>query len=191
MKLDIKNKRNLLQLFIFAVFFAPSIFLSYAQTFNPNLHIEYKNNLLSLSAQKVDLKNVLLKLSAKTGIYVRFPNSLKKQITTKVTDVSLSEALSKILKGLNHAIIYSGSGKNRAVVSEVFVYMKSQRSRISSRSTSHEKRIAARIRSYERRLKSLNEKLSQFDKNSRQGKRYLKQIGNYKNIIKNLKRKIR
>jgi predicted RNase H-like nuclease (RuvC/YqgF family) len=153
--------------------------------------MEYQNNLLTLSAQKADIKNVLLKLSDKTGIYVRFPESLKKQITTKMSGVSLGEALSKILKGLNHVIIYSGSRKNRAVVSDVFVYMKSKKSGMSRRSAAHEKQIAARIRSYERRLKSLNEKLSRFDENSRQGRRYLKQKRSYENIIENLERKIR
>ena len=108
-----------------------------------------------------------------------------------MSDVSLSIALSKILKGMNHVIIYSGSRKNRAVVSEVFVYMKSKRSIASSRSTPREKQISARIRSYERRLEFLNQKLSRFDKNSRQGKRYLRQIKSYENIIEKLKRKIR
>ena len=184
-------RHKFIQLFIFTIYFICSISLSDAQTFNPSVHIDYNNNLLTLSLQKADLKNVLLKISEKTGIYVRFPNSLKKQITTKISGVSLGEALSKILKGLNHAIIYSGSRKNRAVVSEVYVYMKSSRSLISSRSTSRNKQIAARIKSYERRLDSLNETLSKFDKNSRQGKRYLRQIRSYQNIIENLKRKIR
>jgi predicted RNase H-like nuclease (RuvC/YqgF family) len=165
--------------------------MSHAQTINPNLNIEYKNNLLTLSAQKAELKNVLLNLSNKIGIHVRFPKSLEKQITIKMSGVTLREALSKILKGINHVIIYSGSKKNRAMVSEVYVYMNSKKSIIPSRSASHQKSIAARIRSYERRLKSLNEKLSKFDKNSRQGKRYLRQIRSYENIIENLKRKIR
>ncbi len=185
------NRHKFIQLIIVTIYFTSIISLSYAQTFNPTIQIDYKNNLLTLSAKKADLKNVLLKLSEKTGIYVRFPNSLKKQITTKMSDVSLGQALSKILKGMNHAIVYSGSKKNRTVVSEVFVYMKPNKSILSRRSTSRNKQIAARIRSYERRLESLNKKLSQFDKNGRQGKRYLRQIRSYQNIIENLKRKIR
>ena len=153
--------------------------------------MEYDNNLLTLSAQKADLKNVLLKLSNQTGIYVRFPKSLKKQITTEISGVSLSDALSKILKGMNHVIIYSGSRKNRLVVSEVFVYMKSKGHETSSQSKPREKQILARIKSYEKRLEFLNQKLSQIDKNSRQGKRYFRRIRSYKNIIENLKRKIR
>ncbi|MEJ2658821.1 MAG: hypothetical protein P8012_16810 [Desulfobacterales bacterium] len=132
-----------------------------------------------------------MKLSYKTGIYVRFPTSLKKQITTKMKDVSLGEALPKILKGTNHAIIYTGSKKHQAVVSKVFVYMTSKKPRLSGRSTIREKQIAARIRSYEKRLKFLNKKLLRIDKNSRQGKRYLRQVRSYENIIENLKKKIR
>jgi len=185
------NRHKFIQLFIITMYLTSVISFSDAQTFNPNIHIDYKDNLLTLSVQKADIKNVLLKLSEKTNIYVVFPNSLKKQITTKISGVSLSQALSKILKGMNHAIIYSGSRKNRASVSKVFVYMKSKRSGISRGSIPREKQISARIKSYERRLESLNKKLSRLDKNSRIGKRYLRQIRSYQNVIENLKRKIR
>ena len=190
MKLN-TNRHKFLQLFIFLIYFTFATSWAYAQTFNPNLRIEYKNNLLTISAENADLKNVLFKLADKTGISVRFPHSLKKQITIKMSGLSLDEALSRVLKGLNHAIIYSGSRKNRTVISEVLIYNKSKRSRISSRARPREKQIASRIRYYERRLRSLKKKLSQFDENSRQGKRYIRQIRSYENIIENFKRKIR
>jgi hypothetical protein len=163
--------------------------LSYAKTFDPNLHIDFKDNLLTLSAQKADLKNVLLKLADITGIYVAFPSSLQKQITTKLSRVPLGEALSKILKGTNHVIVYSGSGKNRAVVLKVFVYKTSEESRISERSIPQEDFLEERIRSYENRLQLINKKLSQVDKNSRMGKRYLRQVRSYEKIIENLKKR--
>lgn len=190
MKLN-TNRHKFIHLLVFTIYFTYSVLLADAQTINPNIHIDYNNNLLTLSAKKAELKKVLLKLSEKTDIYVRYPSSLKKQITTKMSGVSLGEALSKILKGMNHVIIYSGSRKNRAVVSEVFVYFESKKSTISRHSTSKNRQIAVRIKSYERRLDSLNEKLSKFDKNSRQGKRYLRQIRSYQNVIESLKRKIR
>jgi hypothetical protein len=165
--------------------------LSYAQTFDPNLRIDYENKLLTLSAQQADLKNILLEISNKTGVYVRFPSSLNKQITTKMSRVSLTKALVKLLKGTNYAIIYSGSGKNHAVVSKVFVYTKSERSRISGRSISQDNRLAARIKTYEKRIELMNKKLSHLDKNSRMAKRYVKQIRSYENIIENLKKRIR
>jgi hypothetical protein len=185
-----KNRGRFLQLFISVIYLTCATFLSYAQTFNANLHVDYKNNLLTLSAQKADLKNVLLEIAEKTGIYVKFPSSVKKQITTKMFHVSLSKALSKILEGTNHAIIYSGSGKNQAVVSKVFVYTMAERSRISGRSAPRENIIASRIQAYEKQARLMKKKLSRIDKNSTIGKRYSRQIRAYENIIENLKRKI-
>ena len=108
-----------------------------------------------------------------------------------MSHVSLRKALVKILKGTNYAIIYSGSGKNRAVVSKVFVYTKSNRPMISDRSISQDNRLAARIRTYEKRIDLMNKKLSHLDKNSRIAKRYVKQIRSYENIIEKLKKRIR
>jgi hypothetical protein len=194
MKLS-KYRHRILQLIISVVVFTCVTSLSYAQTFDPNLHIEYQNRLLTLSAQQADLKNILLEISNKTGIYVRFPSSLKKQITTKMSHVSLRKALVKLLKGTNYAIIYSGSGKNHAVVSKVFVYTKSERPRISGRSIfqdkSQDNRIAARIKTYEKRIELMNKKLSHLDENSRIAKRYVKQIRAYEKNIENLKKRIR
>ena len=187
MKLN-KKRHWFLQIFISVILFICVSSLSDAQTFNPNLHISYKNNLLTLSVQKADLKSVLLKLADTTGIYVNFPSSLKKQITTELTNVPIGEALSEILKGTNHAIIYSGSGKNRAVVLKVFVYETSKSSRISERPVPQENFLEKRIRSYENRIKFLNKKLSGLDKNSRLGKRILNQIRSYEQSIEKVKR---
>ncbi|RZB37264.1 MAG: hypothetical protein SRB2_01346 [Desulfobacteraceae bacterium Eth-SRB2] len=189
MKLD-TNRYKFLELFIFLIYFTSVNSLIYAQSPNLKLRIDCKNNLLTISAQDADLKKVLLKLADKTGVYVRFPNSLKKQITIRISGLSLKETLSRLLKGMNYAIIYSGSRKNRAIVSEVLVYNKSKRSRTSSRSRPREKQMASRIRYYERRLESLKKKLSRVNKNSRQGKRYLRQISSYENTLENLKKKI-
>ena len=189
MKLN-KNRHEFLQLFIFVMYVTCVTSFSDAQTFNSNLHIDYKNNLLTITAQRADLKNVLLELSDKTGIYVGYPSSLNKQITTELSRVPLDKALAKILKGTNHVIVYSGSGKNRASVSKVYVYRKSESSRISGSSMPREDLITGRIRSYENRIKLLNKKLSRMDKNSRLGKRYLRQVRSYEKIIENLKGRI-
>lgn len=188
MKLD-TIRYKFLQLFIFLIYFTSVNSLIYAQSSNLKLRIDYKNNLLTISAQDVDLKNVLLKVADKTGIYVRFPNSLKKQITLRISGLSLKETLSRLLKGMNYAIIYSGSRKNRAIVSEVFVFKKLKRSRISSRARLRERQLSHRIRYYERRLESLKKKLSKVNKNSGQGKRYLRQIRSYENIIEKYKKR--
>jgi type II secretory pathway component GspD/PulD (secretin) len=162
----------------------------YAQASNIKFRIDYNNNLLTVSAQNADLKNILLKIADKTGIYVRLPSSLKKQITIKISDLPLKETLSRLLKGINYALVYSGSRKNRAIVSEVFVFKKLERSRISSRTRVRERQLSHRIRYYERRLESLKKKLSKVNKNTRQGKSYLRQIRSYENTLENLKKKI-
>jgi type II secretory pathway component GspD/PulD (secretin) len=184
------NKNKVLQLFIFLIYFTSVNSSIYAQTSNIRLRIDYKNNLLTVSAQDADIKNVLLNIADKTGVYFRFPSSLKKQITIRISDLSLEKTLSRLLKGMNYAVIYSGSRKNRAIVSEVFVFKKLERSRISSRARVRERQLSHRIRYYERRLESLKKKLSKVSKNSRQGKSYVRQIRSYENTLENLKKKI-
>ena len=198
------NRQRFLQPFIFIIYFTFVISLSYAQTSNPNLSLIYKNDLITISAQNADLKNVLLELADKTNIIVRVPNSLKKQITIKLSKNSLDEALSRILKEMNYAIIYSGEKNNRTVVSEVIVYNKSESSKISNRSTSRDKNINGRIKktggkkinrsrlfkSIERRLKNLYNKLSLGNISSSQRERYMKQIRAYENEIEKLKREM-
>jgi len=203
MKLN-TNKIKFLHLYIYIISFTSVISLSYAQTSDPNLRIIYKNNLVTISAQNADLKNVLLELADKTNIIVRVPNSLKKQITIKLSENSLDEALSRILRDMDYAIIYSGVKNNRTVISEVLVYNNSDSSKISNRSESRDENINDRItkprekhidrsrllKSLERRLNNLNQKLSLGNISSSQRERYLKQIRAYENEIEKLKSEI-
>ena len=196
------NKIKFLHICIYIILFTSVISLSYAQTSNPNLRLIYKNNLITISAQNAHLKNVLLELADKTNIIVRVPNSLKKQITITLSENSLDEALSRILRGMNYAIIYSGEKNNRPVVSEVLVYNKSESSKISNRSkprdknnnsrikTPSNKNIVSRIKLYENRLKTLNEKLSVGNASSKVEERYKKQIRVYEDQIEKLKKKL-
>jgi len=198
------NKIKFLHIYIYIILFTPVISLSYAQTSNPNLRLIYKNNLITISAQNADLKNVLLELADKTNIIVRVPNSLKKQITITLSENSLDEALSRILRDMNYAIIYSGEKNNRTVISEVLVYNESESSEVSNRSESSNRNInnsiqkprgkkidrSRLIKSLERRLENLNKKLSLGNISSSQRERYLKQIRAYENKIEQLKREI-
>jgi hypothetical protein len=67
------------------------------------------------------LKNVLFKLAEKSNFYIQVPVSLNKKITINKKEISLRDALRKLLKGLNHAIVYSVSSKKQATISEVYV----------------------------------------------------------------------
>jgi len=62
---------------------------------------------------------VLLKLADKTNIYVRFPASLKKKITVMKRGISVRDALKRLLRDFNYAIIYSGPDKNQTSISRV------------------------------------------------------------------------
>ena len=203
MKLN-TSKIKFLHIRIYIILFTSVISLSYAQTSNPNLRLIYKNNLITISAQNADLKDVLLELADKTNIIVRVPNSLKKQITITLSENSLDEALSRILRDMNYAIIYSGEKNNRTVISEVLVYNESESSEVSNRSESSNRNInnsiqkprgkkidrSRLIKSLERRLENLNKKLSLGNISSSQRERYLKQIRAYENKIEQLKREI-
>jgi hypothetical protein len=160
---------------------------SYAQSTNQDFRIGYNDQLLSISAQDADVKRVLTNLADKTNTAVWFPESLEKKISIKIRNVSLKEALERILKDLNHVIIYSGSSKNQAAISKVIVYKKSK---LSKQATGRNKRIMDRIRAYERRIESYKNRLTRIDPNSRRGKNYIKQINRLENSIDRLERQL-
>jgi hypothetical protein len=141
-----------------------------AQSSDQKLRITYNNNLINISAEDADLQNVLLKIADNTNISVRFPATLEKKITISEKKISLRDALKTILRGLNYAIIYSGSDKNQTFISEVFIFKKSRQQRVN------EARIANRMRAYKKQIESLRKNLLKIDESSSRGKRYLKRI---------------
>jgi len=161
-------------LLIFMVYLTNANCLLHAQSPDQELRITYNNNLLTISAKHVDLQNILLELADKTNIYVRFPASLEKKITVIKKGISLRDALKRLLKGLNYAIIYSGPDKNQTSISKVLVFKEYKMSR---QQKANEARIANRIRAYERQIESLKRNLSRVDENSRQAKSYQRRIG--------------
>jgi hypothetical protein len=154
-----------------------------AQRSDQELRITYNNNLLNISAEDADLQNVLLKIANNTNIYVRFPASLEKKITISKKKISLGDALKTILKGLNYAIIYSGSDKNKTFISKVIIFKKSKKLR---QQRINEARIANRMRAYARQVESLKKNLRKIDENSGRGKRYLRRIRILKKRIERL-----
>ena len=157
----------------------------HAQSSDQKLLITYSNNLLTISAEEVDLQNVLLKLADKTNIYVRFPASLKRKITVIKKRISLRDALKRILKGLNYAVIYSGPDKNQTSISKVIVFKEFKKSR---QQMANEARIANRIRAYERQIESLKSNLLRMDENSRRAKSYQRNIRVLERRIERLER---
>lgn len=170
--------------FLLVLFFMKGYIFSYASDFSSNNYeLSYEKNLISISAKKADLKSILIDIAEKADISIRYPTSLDKKVTLKITEISLKKALKRLLKDFNYSIIYSGS-KKRAVISDVYILSKNKK---SSSVNSSQARIANRIRSYERRIESLKKNLSKVDENSARGKRYLRQIESYEKNIERLK----
>jgi hypothetical protein len=168
---------------------ALTVMHSHAQTTDRNLRISFRNNLLTISAEEADLKNVLLEVAEKTKIFISLPNSLEQKITTELTETPLPGALDRLLKGLNYAIIYSGAGTREAAIEEVFVLSKPQRSRRPS-PRGNVRRITNRIKVYERQIESLKRHLSNIDQNSRRGKQYSRRIRSLEKNIERLEAKL-
>jgi hypothetical protein len=167
------------------IFFSTTL---YAQNSGGIIQLNYNNNLLTLTAEKADLKNILLRLSDEAGVYVNYPNNLKKHVTLELSKVSLDRAIKKILKGINHAVIYSFSKKDQnSEVSRIYIFQKAKSTALSRR----EQQTANSIKNYEKRIESLKERLSNLDENSRRGKSYLRQIKSYEDRIEKLKERLR
>lgn len=148
-----------------------------------NYQLSVEKNILSISAEKADLKSILSDIAKIKDISIQYPASLDKKITIKIKEISLRDALERLLKDLNFSIIYSGS-KKKAVISEIFIYKQSTG---SSRVSTADKRIINRIKSYERRIQSLKNNLSKVDENSSRGRSFLNRIRSYEKNIERLR----
>jgi hypothetical protein len=158
-----------------------------AQSSYQELSIDYDQDQFTISAIDADLKNVLLKIAQKRDAYVSYPDNLEHKITITLNGVSFKEALHRLLRDFNHIIIYSGPGKNQAVVSEVYVLSKAKKSR---RFSGTQRRIARQISAYETRIESLKRNLSKANTNSRRRSSYLNQIKRLENNIERLQRRL-
>ena len=159
----------------------------YAQNPSSTFQLSFKNNLLTISAKNADLKNVLINLADKTNISIAYPGSLEKKVTLNKNRIPVREALQRLLKGLNYAIIYSGSKKNKSVISDVLIFKKSKK---TAQLRVNERRIANRISSYERQLVSLKERLSKVEAGSNRAKNYTRRINLIENNIEKLRRQL-
>jgi type II secretory pathway component GspD/PulD (secretin) len=156
-----------------------------AQDYSQDLHITYQNNQLDISARDVDIKTILLKLAEITHTHVRFPDSIKKEITLKRSGISLKKALQRLLEGFNHAIVYTRVSETRTKVAEVYVFSEAKMNR---RTSSAERRADNRIRLYERQIESIKKRLATMDASSSRARSYSRRIEILEQKIENLRR---
>lgn len=163
------------------------------QSATGDIQLSYKDNLLTIKAQEADIKTILLKISDETGVFVQFPQSMEEQVSVELVGAPLSNALKKLLCGLNHAIIYFIDKENQsAEVTQIYVFeqaTKGPTGAISGISSPKQERsgTGGRILHYEQRIKSLNKRLSRLDANSPQAQIYSREIQSYRNTLEKLK----
>ena len=173
--------------FLFLLSIYPLHTFSYANEISSdNYQLDYKKDLISISASKADLKSILIEIAEQAEIFIQYPASLDKKITIRLKEVSLKKALQRLLKGFNYSIIYTGS-KKPPLISEVYIL---KNNKAVPRTNINTTRITNRIKSYERRIESIQKSLSGVDENSARGKRYLSQLKSYEKNIENLKRRL-
>ena len=160
---------------------------SYASDFSSkNYKLNFQNNLLSISAENADLKNILTDIAKTKGISIRYPDSMDKKITIKISESTLREALERLLKDFNYSIVYSNS-KKRDNISDVYIFKLNKE---TAQMSENEQRITNRIKSYERRIESLKNSLARVGENSTSGRRLLNRIESYKRNVERLQRQL-
>jgi hypothetical protein len=175
----------------------------YAQSNNQKILISYKNDLLSISTKDADLKKVLLKLSEKTNINIKFPVYINKKITINKNGISLGKGLEYILENLNYIILYSGIKNNKLMISRVIVFSESKKStkltdsktqaasseiqpgNSETQVSNSEMQAADIIRGYENQIEIMKKKLSTIPENSRRRKHYINRIKTLEKFIEN------
>jgi hypothetical protein len=85
--------------------------------------VAYDQGLLSVSLENAELEEVLEVIGEKTGISIQSPEDLNKSITINFDRVPLEEGLYRILRGINHVLIFSPSEKEtgKETVSGVYI----------------------------------------------------------------------
>ena len=179
--------------FIFVFFFCGNVFL-HANTFAQDYRINYDDGLITLSADKVEIKTILSDLAEKTNVVIHFSSGLKKQITIKLSNVSVRNAFRRLLRGQNYAIIYSASSPHaRDSISEVHVLPSQRGGRRRTRYRTgglQEKRIEKAVRNAERQLDSLRNRLTRVNRGSREERRIQRQIRSMEKAVERLQERL-
>jgi hypothetical protein len=87
--------------------------------------LSINNSLVSLDAQKVDVRTLFEAISTRTGIKIETNSHVNGEISISFHDIPLEEALKKI--GLNHGIVFKRKkGENEYHISKVTIFSSSR-----------------------------------------------------------------
>jgi hypothetical protein len=85
------------------------------------LYVAYDQGLLRVSLENAKLEEVLEIIGEKTGILVRLPEDLSESITVNFDRLPLEKGFYRILRDINHALIFSSSVTGKETVSGVYI----------------------------------------------------------------------
>lgn len=156
------------------------------------LKVQFRDNRLNLSAVDADIQSILLRISEETGIFVRFPQALKKKMSLTLSNIKLEKALKRLLKGLNYATVYSISNDTNTIqVSKVYIFEAYKETAQSRRLARIQRRNQSRINRYEKQIASIKRRLEKVPRDGPASRRYRRQIQNYQKRIDRLEQQIR
>jgi len=163
----------------------------------PDVQVTSTGDLVSLQARDADIKKILRAFSQSTGIPVAFPESMEDRISVDIVKMPPARALARVLRDINHVIVYSPGQENGAArVAKVFVYEQARggpaaapvrASNPVSTTHSREDRIKRQIARYEERIEAISRGLTTVDPNTIQGQRLQRQMERYQKSIERLK----
>jgi hypothetical protein len=175
-----------------AIFFSVAS-LTQAQVSGRKYNLAYSNGLLTLSAKQASLERILNGLADALGIYIIHPRDLNREITINLYDAPPIEALRRILKDQNYAVIYSASKPGEAnAISELYILPKPIGHGTpgkSKRRRDREERTLARIRGYERTIQRLTDRLARTN-SERTERRIENQIRSHERKIEKLQKQL-
>jgi len=129
--------------------------LASAEVRDQKLYVAYDRGLLSVSLENAELEEVLEVIGEKTGISIRSPEDLNKSITINFDRLPLEEGLYRILRDINHVLIFSPSDQETGKETVSGVYIPSDK--ITGKGASRTRSVPRRTKSDEEGEEDLEE----------------------------------
>jgi hypothetical protein len=119
------------------------------------LNVTYDQGLLSVSLEKAELDEVLEIIGERTGISIQSPEDLNKSITISFEKLPLEEGLYRILRDIDHVLIFSPSDQKTGKETVSGVYIPS--GKITGKGASRTRSVPQRTKSDEEAEEDLEE----------------------------------